>query len=115
MRIRMIVKRIVVTSSEPVIRIRFVTCAPKPPRDASVPRRIRAACVKTSIRQIWRRITDTRRRRDNRMRQQNLTYGELTATPVADPSDSGFQGDPPFSRPETSTSRPDMAVIAAPS
>ena len=64
---------------------------------------------------IWRRITDTRRRRDNRMRQQNLTYGEMTATPVTDPSDSGFQGDPPFSRPETSTSRPDMAVIAAPS
>ena len=60
---------------------------------------------------IWRRITDTRRRRDNRMRQQNLTYGEMTATPVTDPSDSGFQGDPP----ETSTSRPDMAVIAAPS
>ena len=45
---------------------------------------------------VWRRITDTRRRRDNRMRNQNLTYGELTATPIADPSDSGFQGDPPF-------------------
>ena len=63
---------------------------------------------------IWRRITDTRRRRDNRMRQQNLTYGEMTATPLTDPSDSGFQGDPDFSRPETWTSRPDIAVIAAP-
>ena len=36
-------------------------------------------------------------------------------TLVTDPSDSGFHGDPPFSRPETSTSRPDMVVIAVPS
>ena len=43
---------------------------------------------------VWRRITDTRRRRDNRMRQQNLTYGVITTTPVTDPSDSGFHGDP---------------------
>ena len=64
---------------------------------------------------IWRRITDTRRRRDNRMRQQNLTYGEITATPVTDPSDSGYQGDPPFSKPEAAASRPDSVVIAAPS
>ena len=49
------------------------------------------------------------------MRQQNLTYGEITATPVTDPSDSGYQGDSPFSKPEASTSRPDTVVIAAPS
>ena len=49
------------------------------------------------------------------MRQQNLIYGKITTTPVTDPSDSGSHGDPSFSRPETSTSRPDRVVIAAPS
>ena len=34
---------------------------------------------------VWRRITDTRRRRDNWMRQQNLTFGEITVTSVTDP------------------------------
>ena len=105
MRIRMVKKRDVITSSRPLIRIRSVISAPKPTRHASVPLR----------KAVWRRITDTRRRRDNRIRQQNLIYGNITTIPVTDPSDSGSQGDPSFSRPETSTSRPDRVVIAAPS
>ena len=45
----------------------------------------------------WRRIMDTRRKRDARVCQQNLQFREITATPL-DPSDSGFQGNPPSSK-----------------
>ena len=40
----------------------------------------------------WRRIKDTSRRGDSRIKQQCLTFGEITAIPLTDPSDSGFQG-----------------------
>ena len=43
----------------------------------------------------WRRIMDTRRRRNSRIKQQNLTFGESSAIPFTDPSDSALQGDPP--------------------
>ena len=64
---------------------------------------------------VWRRITDTRRRSYNWMLQQNLKYGEITSTPVTNPSDSGYQGGLPFSKPEAPASRPNPVIIAAPS
>ena len=54
----MTVKRIVATSSRAVIRIRFVTSALKPPRDASVPLRIRATFVETFVKTFVETFAD---------------------------------------------------------
>ena len=55
----MTVKRIAVISRQPVIRIRFVTSALKPPRDASVPLRIRATFVETFVETVVETFVET--------------------------------------------------------